>query len=76
MSSGPPLLDWGRPTETFSTIPRVAFAMAVETDDRGRLYLRRELRDKFGERFRIVELENRIQLIPVADEPLEDPNSR
>jgi bifunctional DNA-binding transcriptional regulator/antitoxin component of YhaV-PrlF toxin-antitoxin module len=37
--------------------------MVTETDDRGRLYLPKGLRDRHGERFRVV-------LIPVDDDPL------
>jgi len=45
--------------------------MSVETDDRGRIYLTKEVREKHGERFRILDLPNRIVLIPIADNPLE-----
>lgn len=45
--------------------------MATETDDRGRLYLSKELRARHGERFRVVDLPTRIVLIPVDDDPLE-----
>lgn len=45
--------------------------MSVETDDRGRIYLTKEVREKHGERFRILDLPNRIVLIPIADDPLE-----
>ena len=44
--------------------------MATETDDRGRLYLPKELRERHGERFRVVDLPSRIVLVPVADDPL------
>jgi len=45
--------------------------MATETDDRGRLYLPKELRERHGERFRVVDLPSRIVLVPVDDDPLE-----
>ncbi len=45
--------------------------MSVETDDHGRLYLSAELRDRYGERFHVVEYEDRIELVPIADDPLE-----
>ncbi|WP_246988815.1 AbrB/MazE/SpoVT family DNA-binding domain-containing protein [Halorientalis marina] len=45
--------------------------MTVEADDRGRLYLASELRDRYGERFHIVEYQNRIELIPVDENPFE-----
>lgn len=44
--------------------------MMTETDDRGRLYLPRELRDRHGERFRVVDFPSRVVLIPVDDDPL------
>lgn len=45
--------------------------MAVETDDRGRLYLPKDLREKHGERFRVLDLPNRVILIPIDDDPLQ-----
>lgn len=45
--------------------------MAVETDDRGRLYLPKDLREKHGERFRVLDLPHRVILIPIADDPLQ-----
>lgn len=45
--------------------------MVTETDDRGRLYLPKDLRDRHGERFRVVDLPTRVVLIPVDDDPLE-----
>ncbi len=44
--------------------------MSVETDAHGRLYLPAELRAKYGDRFHIVEYEDRLELIPIADDPL------
>lgn len=40
-------------------------------DDRGRLYLPKELREQYGERFRVVRLHDGIKLIPVSGDPLE-----
>lgn len=40
-------------------------------DDRGRLTLPKEIRERYGDRYRIVQLHDGIKLIPVADEPLE-----
>lgn len=40
-------------------------------DDRGRLYLPKDIREKYGDRYRIVRLKSGIKLIPVADDPLE-----
>lgn len=45
--------------------------MATETDDRERIYLSKDLRDRHGERFRVVDLPSRIVLVPVDDEPLQ-----
>ncbi|OYR40813.1 hypothetical protein DJ82_06890 [Halorubrum sp. Ib24] len=45
--------------------------MATETDDRGRIYLSKDLRDRHGERFRVVDLPSRIVLVPVDDDPLQ-----
>ncbi len=39
-------------------------------DDRGRLTLPKDLRERFGERYRIVQLRDGIKLVPVADDPL------
>ncbi|HET7324268.1 MAG TPA: AbrB/MazE/SpoVT family DNA-binding domain-containing protein [Halococcus sp.] len=44
--------------------------MSTETDGQGRLYLSKELREKYGDKYHIVEYEDRITLIPVADDPL------
>lgn len=45
--------------------------MSIETDSQGRLYLPAELREKYGEQFHIVEYQDRIELIPIADDPLQ-----
>jgi bifunctional DNA-binding transcriptional regulator/antitoxin component of YhaV-PrlF toxin-antitoxin module len=44
--------------------------MSAETDKQGRLYIPKEVREKYGERYHIVTYEHRIELIPVADDPL------
>lgn len=44
--------------------------MVTETDGHGRLYLPKELRERYGERFHVVEYEDRIELLPVSDDPL------
>ncbi|WP_276301393.1 AbrB/MazE/SpoVT family DNA-binding domain-containing protein [Halorussus lipolyticus] len=44
--------------------------MSTETDRQGRLYLPKDVRQKYGEKYHIVEYEDRIELIPVADDPL------
>jgi len=44
--------------------------VTTQTDAQGRLYLPKELRDRYGERYHIVEYEDRIELIPVSEDPL------
>ena len=44
--------------------------MSSKTDKQGRLYIPKEVREKYGERYHIVTYEDRIELIPVADDPL------
>jgi len=43
--------------------------MRVEASD-GRIYLPKSLRERFGDRFEFVERDERLLLIPVADDPL------
>ncbi|GAB3036973.1 AbrB/MazE/SpoVT family DNA-binding domain-containing protein [Natronobiforma cellulositropha] len=45
--------------------------MSVETDSHGRLYLSSELRQKYGEKFHIVEYEDRLELVPIDADPLQ-----
>jgi len=44
----------------------------VETDKKGRLYLSKETRETYGEKFLEVELDNGIKLIPIPEDPVED----
>lgn len=44
----------------------------VETDERGRLYLPKDTREKYGEKYLEVELDDGIKLIPVPEDPVED----
>lgn len=44
--------------------------MSAETDRQGRLYIPKEIRQKYGEKYHLVQYEDRIELIPVADDPL------
>jgi bifunctional DNA-binding transcriptional regulator/antitoxin component of YhaV-PrlF toxin-antitoxin module len=44
--------------------------MSKSTDERGRLYLPKGVRDRFGDRYRIVELPGHVALVPVDDDPL------
>jgi len=40
-------------------------------DDRGRLTLPKELRERYGDRYRVVDLHDGIKLVPVPEDPLE-----
>ncbi|WP_135829202.1 AbrB/MazE/SpoVT family DNA-binding domain-containing protein [Halorussus halobius] len=44
--------------------------MATETDSQGRLYLSKDVREKYGERYHVIEYEEKIELVPIADDPL------
>ena len=44
--------------------------MSTETDQQGRLYIPKEVREKYGDKYHIVTYEDRLELIPVADDPL------
>lgn len=44
--------------------------MSAETDGQGRLYIPKDVREKYGEKYHIVTYEDRIELVPVADDPL------
>ncbi|RRJ34242.1 AbrB/MazE/SpoVT family DNA-binding domain-containing protein [Halocatena pleomorpha] len=45
--------------------------MSVEADSHGRLYLSADLRQKYGEKFHVVEYEDRLELIPIDEDPLQ-----
>jgi bifunctional DNA-binding transcriptional regulator/antitoxin component of YhaV-PrlF toxin-antitoxin module len=45
--------------------------MSKSTDQRGRIYLPKEIRERFGEQYRIVELPSHVALFPVDEDPLE-----
>ena len=42
----------------------------VRTDDRGRVTIPKEVRDRYGDRYRLVELDSGIELVPIPDDPL------
>lgn len=44
--------------------------MDVDAED-GRIYLPKRLREKFGDRFQLVDRGDRLVLIPIDDDPLE-----
>ncbi|MFB6269026.1 MAG: AbrB/MazE/SpoVT family DNA-binding domain-containing protein [Halobacterium sp.] len=44
--------------------------MSKSTDERGRIYLPKDVRERFGDRYRIVELPSHVALFPVDDDPL------
>jgi hypothetical protein len=44
--------------------------VSIETDSHGRLYLTAELREKYGETFHIVEYADRLELVPIDENPL------
>jgi bifunctional DNA-binding transcriptional regulator/antitoxin component of YhaV-PrlF toxin-antitoxin module len=44
----------------------------VQTDERGRVTIPKGVRDRYGEKFRLVELDSGIKLVPIPDDPLEE----
>lgn len=42
----------------------------VSLDGRGRLTLPKEVRERFGEHYQVVQLEDGVKLIPIAEDPL------
>jgi hypothetical protein len=45
--------------------------MSKSTDHRGRIYLPKDIRERFGDRYRIVELPSHVALFPVDEDPLD-----
>lgn len=43
----------------------------VTLDSRGRLTVPKEIRERYGDRYHVVELHDGVKLIPVAEEPLD-----
>lgn len=44
----------------------------VRADDRGRVTIPKEVRDRYGDRYRLVELHSGIKLVPIPEDPLEE----
>lgn len=42
----------------------------VRADDRGRVTIPKDVRDRYGETYRLVELNSGIKLVPIPDDPL------
>lgn len=59
------------PWKIFTNLSQHVGAMASTVDDQGRLYLPKETRERYGDRFRIVELDDGIKLVPVDEDPVE-----
>lgn len=45
--------------------------MVIDAHD-GRIYLSKEIREKYGERYRMIKCKDRIILLPVAEDPLKE----
>ena len=45
--------------------------MSKSTDERGRIYLPKAVRERFGDQYRIVELPGHVALFPVDEDPVE-----
>jgi bifunctional DNA-binding transcriptional regulator/antitoxin component of YhaV-PrlF toxin-antitoxin module len=45
--------------------------MSKSIDERGRIYLPKDVRKRFGDQYRIVELPSHVALFPVDDDPME-----
>ena len=44
----------------------------TETDEKGRIYLPMNARQKYGRKFLLIELPNGIKLVPVPKDPIQD----
>ena len=43
----------------------------VEADDRGRILIPHDIREEHGDQYRVVDLNDRVVLIPINDDPIE-----
>ena len=50
--------------------PILTCNVSTSTDDRGRIYLPKEVRKRFGDEYRIVQLPGQVVLFPVDDDPI------
>jgi bifunctional DNA-binding transcriptional regulator/antitoxin component of YhaV-PrlF toxin-antitoxin module len=44
----------------------------VKADDRGRVTIPKDVRDRYGDQYRLVELDSGIKLVPIPEDPLEE----
>ncbi len=42
----------------------------IETDSRGRVTIPKDVRERYGERYRLVELRGGVKLVPIPDDPV------
>ena len=42
----------------------------VDVDSRGRVYIPKEMREEFGDKFKIIKIDSGIKLIPLDEEPV------
>ena len=42
----------------------------IETDSRGRVTIPKPIRERFGERYRLVELDDGVKLVPIPEDPV------
>jgi bifunctional DNA-binding transcriptional regulator/antitoxin component of YhaV-PrlF toxin-antitoxin module len=42
----------------------------VETDSRGRVTIPKHVRERYGERYRLVELRDSVKLVPIPEDPV------
>jgi bifunctional DNA-binding transcriptional regulator/antitoxin component of YhaV-PrlF toxin-antitoxin module len=60
-----------RTTLKYSHFSDSGMSRRVRTDERGRVTIPKEIRDRYGEKFRLVELDSGIKLVPIPDDPRE-----
>lgn len=54
----------------FPSSHQSVYVSDAELDDRGRLTIPKELRERYGERFYLIEQHDGIKLVPIAENPL------